>query len=169
MKSTAISVTFSVLFALASSNIAQAGPSGIPELCQWYPSSAECSCNVNPYNVYCGSAGWGGAIDTRDDQVPPDPEHIYIHVTKTSNNPYTATCWSSSTDRYNYAYWEILHGWANGDADALQWAWGSKWLFVVYSDNTLSEGYAHSPGYAELWQESLMQACGRPPLPGQVP
>jgi len=166
MKSTVISLSFSVLFALASSNIAHAGPSGIPEYCDVY--IPECSCNINPYNVTCGSAGWGGAVDLRDDQVPPDPEFITLHITKSSNNPYTATCWSSSIDRYNYAYWEALQ-WAGGDSDDLTYSWGNKYIFVVYSDNTLSEGYQHSPGLTELWQEPYMEACGRPPLPGQVP
>ena len=165
MKSTAISLSFSVLFALTSSNIANAGPSGIPESCSAF--IPECNCNVNPYNVSCGSAGWGGATDLRDDQVPPDPEFTTYHIRKSSNNPYTATCWSSSIDRFNYAYWEVVQ-WAGGHPDDFTYSWGNKYIFVVYSDNTLSEGYQHSPG-VELWQEPYMQACGRPPLPGQIP
>ncbi|TDR43178.1 hypothetical protein DFR29_107186 [Tahibacter aquaticus] len=156
------------LAALAVGGSAWAQPSGLPELCQWYPGVPECSCNINPYNVVCGSGGWPNVPDLRDGVTPPDPQHIYIHVPKTSNNPYSATCWSSSIDRYNYAYWEVVHGWADGDENLGYW-WGSKWFFVVYSDNTLSEGYAHSQGFWELYQEPDMRTCGRPPLPHQLP
>lgn len=69
------------------------------ELCDWYPGVPECSCNINPYNAQCGSAGWPNVPDLRDGVTPPDPEFSYIHVPKTSNNPYYATCWSSSQDR----------------------------------------------------------------------
>lgn len=163
MKSTAIGLSLSALFAFGPPNIAHAGPSGIPEYCDVF--IPECNCNVNPYNVTCGSAGWGGAIDLRDDQVPPDPEITYHHVWKSLSNPYTATCWSSSVDRYNYAYWEITH-WM-GDDHIAEW-WGNNTFFIVYSDNTLSEAYIQSLGWPEITQESYMETCGRPPLPDQL-
>lgn len=159
-------LALAVILTASTQTLAQ--PSGLPELCDWYPGVPECSCNINPYNAQCGSGGWPNVPDLRDGVVPPDPEITYIHVPKTSTNPYTATCWSPSTDRYNYAYWEIVQGWLGGDADFASW-YGSKWIFVVYSDNTLSEGYAHSQGFDDFYQEPYMETCGRPPIAGQVP
>lgn len=167
MKLRNIAVRFAAIAALSIGGNVWAQPSGLPELCQWYPGIPECSCNINPYNVQCGSGGWPNVPDLRDGVTPPDPEITYIHVPKTSTNPYYATCWSSSQDRYNYANWEIIHGWLSGDSNFAGW-YGSKWIFVVYSDNTLSEGYAHSQGYDYFTQEPYMQTCGRPPMPWQL-
>jgi len=168
MKSPIRAARFAAVAALSFCGTARAQNSGLPELCDWYPGIPECSCNINPYGAHCGSGGWPNVPDLRDGVTPPDPQHSYIHVTKTSNNPYYATCWSPSFDRYAYAMWEIIQGWANGDTNVAGW-WGSKWFFVVYSDNTLSEGYAHSEGFSDVWQEPYMETCGRPPLPGQIP
>lgn len=163
MKSVAVGLSLSALFTLASLNTAHAGPSGIPEYCSVY--IPECSCNVNPYNVTCGSAGWGGATDLRDDQVPPDPTITYNHVLKSRSNPYTATCWSSSIDRFNYAYWAITR--QMGSTDVASW-WGHNTFFVIYSDNTLSEAYVQSMDWPDIYQEPYMETCGRPPLPEQL-
>jgi hypothetical protein len=155
---------------LAFSATASAGNSGIPELCEFYPSTPDCSCNINPYNVVCGLSGWGNVPDLRDGVTPPDPQFAYHHVVKTANNPYYATCWSSSADRYAYATWEILNGHYGGDWNQFSNPWQSAWFFVVYSDNTLSEGYAQSDFTgADVYQESYMETCGRPPMPWQLP
>ncbi|HJU39170.1 MAG TPA: hypothetical protein VJ724_06315 [Tahibacter sp.] len=167
MKSTKRTLLLSTLLVLGQSTAVQAGPSGVPELCDWYPGIPECSCNINPYNVVCGLTGWGGTPDLRDGVTPPDPQMGVYHVHKQAGNPYTATCWSSSIDRYNYARWEVLHGYYGGD----EWLFVNRsehmWFFVVYSDLTLSEGYAQSTlPSTELYQEPDMRTCGRPPLSG---
>ena len=170
MKSAVIGLSFSALFFLGTS-VASAQSSGIPELCDWYPGIPECSCNVNPYNVVCGLSGWGGTPDLRDGVVPPDPQVGVYHVPKQSGNPYYATCWSSSQDRFNYARHEILQSIYNGsEYDLAYRPWADTWFFVVYSDNTQSEGYIQSwllP--SEIGQERSMQTCGRPPISGQIP
>ena len=46
----------------------------------------------------------------------------------------------------------------------------SELQILEYSDNTLSEGYAQSDFTgADVYQESYMETCGRPPMPWQLP
>jgi hypothetical protein len=91
----------------ALSGPASARNSGTPELCQLYPSTPDCSCNIDPCNVVCGLSGWGNVPDLHDGVTPPDPGYAYHHVTRTSTNPYYATCSSSAADRYACATREI--------------------------------------------------------------
>lgn len=177
MKLQNMAVRFAAIAAISAWGNASAQNSGLPELCDWYPGVPECSCNVNPYGAHCGSGGWPNTPDLRDGVTPPDPQIGVYHIPKQQGNPYSATCWSSSMDRYNYAQYEILQSVYNGDwGKMLHEPWADTWFFVVYSDNTLSEGYIQAPGYypyggpweATIWQELYLGTCGRPPMPWQL-
>lgn len=63
-----------------------------------------------------------------------------------------------------------LYGHYGGDWNPFTNPGQSARLFAVCSGNTLSEGYAQRDFTgADVYQESCMETCDRPPMPWQLP